>query len=333
MHEQWRGVNLGGWLVLEKWMTPSLFANTAARDEYELCRVLGPNKAPKLLDAHRANFITEADFAWIAEQGLNAVRLPVGWWVFGSEPPFIGAIGYVDRAFEWANKYGLQIVLDLHGAPGSQNGHDHSGRAGRRRWGTPSTISQTLDILEKLAARYATNGALAAIEVLNEPSYRLGRRSLTRFYEQAYQRIRRYCDSRVAIIFHDAFRPKRWNAALRGQSYERVMLDHHYYQVFGWGDKHRSLKRQLERPRILATRIASLQQTRPVIIGEWSLALPARITGPPADFQRDYGSAQLEAMQAARGWFFWSYKTESGGPWSYRDCVTRGWIGDRSRDS
>jgi glucan 1,3-beta-glucosidase len=27
-----RGVNLGGWLVLENWMTPSLFENLKAED-------------------------------------------------------------------------------------------------------------------------------------------------------------------------------------------------------------------------------------------------------------------------------------------------------------
>ena len=36
-----RGVNLGGWLVLEKWMTPSLFEGLAATDETTYCAELG----------------------------------------------------------------------------------------------------------------------------------------------------------------------------------------------------------------------------------------------------------------------------------------------------
>ena len=32
------------------------------------------------------------------------------------------------RALSWARKYGLRVNLDLHTAPGSQNGWDHSGR-------------------------------------------------------------------------------------------------------------------------------------------------------------------------------------------------------------
>ena len=31
-----KGVNLGNWLVLEKWMSPVVFAGTTAEDEYYL---------------------------------------------------------------------------------------------------------------------------------------------------------------------------------------------------------------------------------------------------------------------------------------------------------
>ena len=43
-----RGVNLGGWLVLEKWMTPSLFDGTAAADETYFCH---GKKCPRVNDA------------------------------------------------------------------------------------------------------------------------------------------------------------------------------------------------------------------------------------------------------------------------------------------
>lgn len=35
-----KGVNLGNWLVLEKWMNPALFYGTDAQDEYDLPRQL-----------------------------------------------------------------------------------------------------------------------------------------------------------------------------------------------------------------------------------------------------------------------------------------------------
>ena len=70
-----RGVNLGGWLVLEKWMTPSLFAGTEAIDEYTFMQTPG---AVEKIDQHRRSFITEADFKWLRKHGVNAIRIPVG---------------------------------------------------------------------------------------------------------------------------------------------------------------------------------------------------------------------------------------------------------------
>src|ERR1700709_1688682 len=74
-----RGVNLGAWLVLESWMVPNLYRGTKAPDEYSLCLDLG-DQAKGRLNQHRETFITAADFHWIRERGLNAVRLPVGYW-------------------------------------------------------------------------------------------------------------------------------------------------------------------------------------------------------------------------------------------------------------
>lgn len=47
-----RGVNLGNWLVLEKWMHPALFEGTSAEDEDELCRQLPREELVKLSLIH-----------------------------------------------------------------------------------------------------------------------------------------------------------------------------------------------------------------------------------------------------------------------------------------
>src|SRR5580704_15158218 len=46
-----RGVNLGGWLVLEKWMVPTVYRDSDAPDEYGLCLALG-DQAKARLDGH-----------------------------------------------------------------------------------------------------------------------------------------------------------------------------------------------------------------------------------------------------------------------------------------
>lgn len=49
----------------------------------------------------------------------------------------------------------LKCIIDLHAAPGSQNGMEHSAsRDGSVDWPTPDYISQTLDVIDFLSARY-----------------------------------------------------------------------------------------------------------------------------------------------------------------------------------
>ena len=82
--DQVRGVNLGSWLILEKWMTPSVFAGApdSVNDEYQLCRHLGPAEAERRLKAHWDSWITEADFVQMKNAGVNHVRIPIGYWAF-----------------------------------------------------------------------------------------------------------------------------------------------------------------------------------------------------------------------------------------------------------
>ena len=101
------GVNLGNWLVLEKWMSPTLFYGTDAEDEYYLPRSLPQDVYESRIKIHRSEYITERDFATIKSFGLNAVRIPVPYFIFGDCKPFIGCIEELDKAFNWAEKYEL----------------------------------------------------------------------------------------------------------------------------------------------------------------------------------------------------------------------------------
>ena len=72
------GVNLTGWLELESWVTPSLFADSGALDEQALITVLGRKRYAALVEEHRSSFIGASDFVKIASRGFNAVRLLMG---------------------------------------------------------------------------------------------------------------------------------------------------------------------------------------------------------------------------------------------------------------
>ena len=52
----------------------------------------------------------------------------------------------------WMDELGLVANIDLHGAPGSQNGFDNSGRAGGAHWVEWGQVSTSLEILPSSAS-------------------------------------------------------------------------------------------------------------------------------------------------------------------------------------
>lgn len=325
-----RGVNLGGWLVLEKWMSPTLFAGTPAPDEYALSQTLGGRER---IERHRQTWITEADFRWIAEYGFDAVRIPVGFWTLNEAKPFVGGARHLRNAFDWARKYDLKVLLDLHGAQGSQNGWDHSGRAGEIGWTKPENRAASLQTLGELADKYGAHPNLWGLELLNEPRYDVSLDTLREFYQSAYKVLRPKLPAPVAFVVHDGFRASAWNGFAPAPDYSNVVLDTHMYQTFSDGDRKRS---PLEQVQFALGRVGEIERLKSgpwLIVGEWSLALPwgemkEKVKTP---LDRDatriaYAGAQLLAFEGTHGWFYWSYKTENGGEWSFRDCVKRGWM-------
>ena len=79
-----RGVNLSGWFILEPWVTPSLFAATGASNDIELQQTLGATAYNERVREHYEPFMSDSDFKRISAVGLNTVRIPVQWYVFGA---------------------------------------------------------------------------------------------------------------------------------------------------------------------------------------------------------------------------------------------------------
>mmetsp|Transcript_47277 Transcript_47277/g.137617 ORF Transcript_47277/g.137617 Transcript_47277/m.137617 type:complete len:438 (+) Transcript_47277:116-1429(+) len=169
----WRGVNLGGWLVLEQWMSPGLFEACApgAVDERSLFE-LGGDAAREAVERFRREFITEHDFRWLREVGrVNAVRLPLGFWCMDQHArgtPHLSTQSFVDKVFDWAERHGLGVVLDMHAAIGSQNGQHHSGQCGGIEWLQGGNRERNLAVLAAWAARWGRRGAFLGLGLGNE---------------------------------------------------------------------------------------------------------------------------------------------------------------------
>lgn len=293
-----KGVNLGGWLVLEKWMTPRLFEGTKADDEYYLAYDLPKEIYETRIHMHRAQFITEGDFIRMHDEGINLVRIPVPYFIFGDRSPFVGGIEFLDRAFNWAKAYDIKILLDLHTVPGSQNGFDNGGISGVCKWGQDQgEVDFALSVLARLATRYKNHDALWGIQPLNEPitekmwdamrpleryqardiklaegSRPLSMSFLQQYYLEAYKQLRGILLPETVIAFHDAFELHAWKDFFTNHSLNNVMLDtHQYLMVAELNGTKQEVEAYLTYLDELAKEIAEVSQYVPLFVGEWSL--------------------------------------------------------------
>lgn len=324
-----RGVNLGGWLVLEKWMTPGLFEGTDAIDQYTFMQT--PNARAKLRD-HEKNFIRESDFKWLRDNGIAAVRIPVGYWILDGDDPYVSSIGRLDWAFTMAQKYELEVLLCLHAAPGSQNGRDHSGRVGKALWYRErANREQTVDVLMQLATRYRDHQKFWGIELLNEPRVGIAQFKLRKFYNDAYQHLIRILTPSTRIVFHDAFTPRLLNAAVWDDARHPILMDIHWYHFTYWAQRWTPLSWYWRLVRWHGRLIPALQHWQGIIVGEWSAVISwERLSKVPEaernNIQYEHAVRQLAAYDKADAWFYWTYKTAEPGIWHFRSLVEAGVI-------
>ena len=203
------GVNLSGWFIPEPWVTPSLYAATGASNAAELQEAMGTAAYNERMRRHYETFVSEDDFRRMAQIGLNAVRLPVPWYAFGSQESdasYISVVDYIDRAIEGADKYNIRVLLDLATVPGGQGDSNDSPT-------TPEVVAEwhsstngrhvALDVLERLADRYGEAESLLGIELLDTPQMSVRKSLFTmtdgipahylrNFYRDAYELVRSY---------------------------------------------------------------------------------------------------------------------------------------------
>ncbi|KAK5449467.1 glucan exo-1,3-beta-glucosidase [Exophiala xenobiotica] len=276
-----RGVNVGGWLVLEPWITPSIFQpfGGSVVDEYTLCQNAG--NAESILRSHWDSWVSLGDFQKIADNGFNLVRIPIGYWAFQKyeQDPYIqGAADYLDTAIGWARQTGLKVWIDLHGAPRSQNGYDNSGQlTSTPGWTQGDTVDATLDVIGQIAEKYGTSqysDVVVGIELLNEPNMPAlsgGKPAVQGYYQSGFGIVRQY--GQTPVVIHDGFdKPSDWNGFLTGQGTSGAIIDHHEYQCFSNADVALSPEDHVSEVWNSANTWAT-GQDKFLIVGEWTAAM------------------------------------------------------------
>lgn len=248
-----RGVNLGGWLVYEGWLTADGGGFGSGKgwvDEWTMAQTYDQNR--EYIDNHWRGWVTEADFAEIAAAGLNTVRIPVGYWTFiptvGDEPYRGQSVTWetLKKAFEWAKTYGLRVMLDMHAVPGPQSLDAHSGHKTDRAgfFFSEENKKRTIDAL-LVAAREFTQpkygGVLKSLMLVNEPRLPEERKDearqfLKQFYVDAHAAIRALPEpsiQNVTVLLHDSFDGAERYGDFRNVTGDpNVAMDRHLYAIF-----------------------------------------------------------------------------------------------------
>ncbi len=331
--KSFKAVNLGGWFVLEKWMKPSLFEVGSIPMRCETSFVMNHPNPKEALEDHWKTWIQPDDIRWLKNHGIDVVRIPIPWWLFPdqfpSEYPYVSPIDYLDQAIDFIHQEGMKIMLDLHTAPGSQNGFDNGGIDGVLSWHLDSkNIDVTLDVLEAIARRYGHHPALHSLQVLNEPHWTIDLSIMQSFYLRAYNRLRPILPDTVTIVFHDSFRFEPWKEFFTVNPMKNVMLDTHRYQCFSEIFHTMNATDFLNYPESIVPELTDMETVIPVCIGEWSLgARVIEYEGGREALEKAFAKAQIEAYNHITGWIFWSYKiSDPNSGWNFRGLVERGII-------
>ncbi|KAI3680303.1 hypothetical protein L2E82_50529 [Cichorium intybus] len=315
---------------------PSVFEMSIVdrlQGEYQVTNGYGPMKAPKIMKDHWDTFIHEKDFSFIANSGLNAVRIPVGWWT-AKDPtppkPYVGgSLEALDRAFLWAKKYNLKVILDLHAAPGSQNGYEHSSsRDGFIEWGqTEETIEESVRVIEFFTARYAPNPSLYAVELINEPrAPGVSLSVLTKYYDDGYKAVRRHAPNAFVVLSNRlSGEPKELFPLASGMT--AVVIDVHYYNLFSGIFNDLTVDQNIDF--VKTNRSNELQDITTsngplTFVGEW--VSEWQVQGATKEEYQRFSNAQLQVWgQASFGWAYWSLKNVNN-HWSMDWMIKNGYI-------
>lgn len=346
-----RGVNLGGWLVAEHWLSwdaciwTGVPAEIANQGEFATMQFLGHEEGDRRFEQHRRSWVQKSDLGEMKRFGLNMVRVPVGFWILGDDPTDVsnkqewrvfapGALRYLDELVnDWCPTHELAVLIDIHAAKGSQNGRDHSAApsSGVKYWGDyPENVENTVRLARFLADRYRWSPWFLGLGLLNEPEYPVQPDVVKGYYERAYDEIRgtgNDCVLTIAPMLTEQCAP-HLEDFLRFPRASNVWVEWHPYFIWGYEGQ--------SRDQVLAAIQRYGEQLQRwtgcwLLLDEWSLGSPDSAF-PAGDREglRAFADAQLQAFSHAHaGWVFWTWRhsdDSAGRPsgWSMRQLLRDG---------
>ncbi|MCY0386773.1 cellulase family glycosylhydrolase [Robbsia sp. Bb-Pol-6] len=326
---QLTGFNLGGWFVMESFMSP-MDRTQKLRDAYgvmtTLDRRFGAEQARALMRDYARSWITTSDIRAISAAGYNLVRIPLWWGQFFDldNPTPSGwradAFDVLDDIVRDCRAHGLYAILDMHGVVGSQSPASNTGQAGRNAyWTDPAAQAQTDWMWSRIASHYRGNATIAGYDVINEPAPPQGmpaRPAVWHAYDRLYTAIRAV-DPDHMIFLEGAFGKWDWSMLPdpRTQGWTNVVYEMHVYRWPQPGEDRAALAQAVA---------ASAAHA----VADFHAHADWHVPGYIGEFNGfDTGAATWRHLtdaysEAGLNWSMWSYKAVNGvapNHWGYQD--------------
>jgi len=273
-----RGVNIGNWLIVEKWMDPTLWSGDFANAVDQWTFDSTPNAAAAL-QQHWSTWFTASDVKTLSSYGINALRIPIGYWAYDNkDTPFIqGADHYLELAIQWARELNMKVWVDLHGSPGSQNGQDHSGRKGKMLWQQADNLNRSTAVLVTMAKKYGSAmyaDVVVGIEIVNEPaaSGNVSFATSQQWALDAYHAMKAVTTNpNLVIVTHDSFQgTTTFTPLAKKLDAKDFGVDAHQYQLYTDADNTLTQAQHIAKACGWAKDLQTTKAAMPVYIGEWS---------------------------------------------------------------
>jgi endoglucanase len=329
------GINVGNLLLQEGWMSPlALEPNKDAsgnyqrdsdgyytypdftEEQFETGLAANPNmtsaEKAAAVAAYRQAWFSADDFKVVKNNlGLNAIRLPFYWRNILNDDLSVKseteAFSYLDWFVTNCKDNGLYCILDLHGAPGGQNGYEHSGQEGKNDlWTVEKYQTAAADLWKAVADHYTKTDpelgkTIACYDILNEPCSTINGKTTSACYpvfDKIYKAIRGEGDNHV-VTFEGAWdystlpNPNAYN-------WTNIMYEYHFYNWY-----HEKLSQSLYHIYLDMTNMFRNYEV-PVLIGEFNC------------FEdRKAWANELNRFDSREyNWTIWNYKVVVTGWWS-----------------
>lgn len=199
------GVNLGGWLSQYR--------------QYN--------------HTHFKTFITDSDIRQIADWGMDHIRLPVDYPVLEEENESgiykESGFDYVESCLQWCQENDLDVILDLHKAPGYDFSETIENHKSMPLFTDPSIAERFYKLWDEIAQRFKGRYPRLHFELLNEVNLP-DSTPWNEMYPQAVEHIREIEPDRHVIIGSNKFCAVKTLKEMKLLDDPSIIYTFHFYE-------------------------------------------------------------------------------------------------------